>query len=147
MRCICDRMAIELLLSSVKVTTLIMFSLMLGTCAPLYKTLFTDEKEVIVSFVYPFIDPGSIVTLFINLVCQSIEASSAFIIVPVSELITCVLNNNITTTAAVVEIELIELKNKLELENKYSNEHALHYRDMIVKILDFNRFMSLIHMN
>lgn len=137
---ICNEMAIDLFTGSVKITLLLVYSLFLMIAVPLYKNLFTDEHEFIMLIILPFINPDKQNGFYINLVNQMISCSYATIIVPAIELVTCVLKNAVTVIAAVIENALLEFAVMLENSEGFTVECNWHLRNIIMKILDFDKF-------
>lgn len=56
---VCNDMAIYLITCSIRVNLLILLSYALAVGAPLYKTMFTDENEMILPVILPLIDPDT----------------------------------------------------------------------------------------
>lgn len=137
---VCNRMAIDLVTSTSKVLVLIAFSFSFITCGPTYKNLFTDEREMIIPVILPFIDPETEMGFYINLISQLICLALGSLGIPSIEVITCILRNTISLSTAIIEDSLNELKNSLERDGNFSIEHAWQFRNIIIKILDFNRF-------
>lgn len=139
---VCNRMVVNLIISSVKILFLVYLSLGLATCAPLYKTLYTNEKVYTIPVILPFIDPETEIGFIMNLINQSILCSGGAFIVPGAELTICMVKNNILVTAAVIENAITEYQLLLLEDKKFSNKHALQFKNIISQILDFNRFES-----
>lgn len=137
---VCDRLAIHLVTSTSKVVLLMLLSFSFITCGPVYKNFFTDDREMIIPVILPFIDPETNRGFFINLICQLITSTYGAILVPAIEVVTCILKNAIFTYAVIIEDSLIELKNALELHRNFTDEFAWKFRNIIIKISDFNRF-------
>lgn len=139
---ICDKMAIDLMISSLIIYLIVIASLFLAVCVPLYKIFLTDEVEWIIPVILPFVDPDSQNGLYLNLTNQLISAAFGVIIVPATELITCVLKNNCLATAAVIENTIIELQNLLQNDKTFSNERIWQFRNIILKTMDHERFVE-----
>lgn len=137
---VCDRMAIYLVTSTSKVLLLIAFSFSFITCGPIYKNLFTDDSEMIIPVILPFVDPETENGFYVNLTSQLISSSFGVIAVPAIEVVTCVLKNTISTSAAIIENSLIEFKNCLSHDGNFTKTRIWQYRNIIMTILDFNRF-------
>lgn len=137
---ICNRMAIDLFTSSVKINLLLYFSMQLAAFAPIYKTLFTDERVLPIPIILPFNDPDTVKGFLINLANQSLTILSAFVIFPANELLNCVFRNNISCAAAVIENELHEFQNEFGTKGKFSNNHSWRFRNIILRVSDFHRF-------
>lgn len=136
---VCNRMANELISSSIKTILLIYLSLLLGTGAPMYKILFTDHREFLLPVILPFIDPDTKHGFYINLAGQYISCFTGFVILPGVELANCVFKNSFTAYAAVVENDITEFGCQLE-HITFSHKQTMQFRNMILKILDFGRF-------
>lgn len=119
---------------------MVFLSYLLLICGPLYKNFFTDEREMMFPIILPFIDPETDTGFLINVVNQMISVLIGTVVIPGVELITCVLKNNITATAAVIENSLIEFQNSAKTGEHFSTEWACEFRNIIMKILDFDRF-------
>lgn len=137
-----DRLANELICGSLKVVLLIYVSLILGIGAPMYKLLFTDEKEMPMPVIYPFIDPDTKRGFYINLASQYLSCLSGFVIFPGVELVLCALKNNFTSYAVVVENDITDFGCQLKDERKCSHKRTSQFRNIILKVLDFGRFVS-----
>lgn len=139
-RVVCDKMAIYLLTCTVRVNLMLFVSYLLLVCGPLYKNFFTDEHVMIIPVILPFIDPESDFGLKINMINQMFTVLMGFPVVPGTEIVTCVMKNNVTATAAVIENSLIELQNLVETDTHFSIKCVCELRNTILKILDFDRF-------
>lgn len=128
-------MAIELVTGTSKVLLLLAFSFGFITSAPLYKNLFTDEKEMIIPVILPFIDPETENGFSVNLISQLFCIAFGSIIIPAIEIVTCVLKNTVSTSAAIIENSLLVFKGCLKSDGNLNWE----FRNTIMKILDFNR--------
>lgn len=137
---VCDRMAIYLVTSTSKVLVLIVFSFSFITCGPIYKNLFTDDSEMIIPVILPFIDPETENGFYANLTSQLISSAFGAIAVPAIEVVTCVLKNTVSTSAAIIADSLIEFKNGLAHDGNFTDKRIWLFRNIIMKILDFNRF-------
>lgn len=114
---VCDRMAIDLLFSSLKTNTFV---------------------------ILPFVDPDTENGFYLNLANQLITASFGAIAVPAIELVTCVLKNNVLATAAVVKNSILELKNQMESDGLFAMDRMWKFRNIILKTLDFDRFVQIV---
>lgn len=137
---VCDRMATQLLASSLRVSFLTYFSMILNAGAPMHKTLFTDENEWMVPVIVPFTDPDTRNGFLINMGYQLLIAGAGLLVVPGSELVSCVMKNNVSVIAAVVENGLTEFNERLRKDKRFFVKHNNQYRNLIVQIVDFNRF-------
>lgn len=138
--CVCNEMAIQLIRSSIKIKMLILFSIFLTCCAPLYKIFFTDENDMIIPVLLPFVNIETQNGFYINLANQLVTCGYGVIIIPGTELITCVLKNAVSVTAAVIRNSTLEFSNEMQKNNTFSTQHTYNFRNIILKILDFDRF-------
>lgn len=136
---LCNRMAIYLITCSIRVNSLVVLSYALAICAPLYKTLFTDENEMILPIILPFINPDTQTGFNINYTYQLIFCIFGSIAVPGCELVSCVLKNNVSVIAAVIEYTLTEFEIRLEMDDPAPADVSLEFRNIIIKIQDFDR--------
>lgn len=136
---VCNQMAIYLVTSTLKVLLLIVVSFSFIIVAPTYKNLFTDDKEMIIPVILPFIDPETDRGFYLNVASQLVI--SVFGAIPISgiEIVTCVLKNTVSLSTALIGNSLLEFKDCLELDNKFTYERMCQFRNIIVKISDFNR--------
>lgn len=137
---VCNRMAMDLMISSIRVNIVVFASMLLLLFAPLYKLMFTNEHEMIIPIILPFIDPATDNGLAINVVNQLVHCFCGVFIIPGTELITSVLKNNISALAAVIDNSFVEFDRLLEEDKQYTKKHDLHFRNVILKVLDFDRF-------
>lgn len=107
--------------------------------APLYKIMYLGEKELIIPFIIPFLDPESEHGFYINMAHQSINSVFGLFIVPASEILICVLKNNVCVAAAVIENSFMEFKIKIQENKEFSYDQTLQFQNIILKIIDFNR--------
>lgn len=135
---VCDRMAIDLLKCSIRVNLLVLLSYALAAGAPLYNTLYTDKKEMIIPLILPFIDPNTQHGFAVNYAYQMITCLFGSVIVPGIELLTCVLRNNVSVTAAVIENAIKEYRIRLRRERKFCPDLTWEFRNILLKILDFD---------
>lgn len=63
-------------------------------------------------------------------------------IVPGCELVTCVLKNNVSVIAAVIENALTEFEIKLRENNAVSENFDSEFRNILLKVLDFDKLDS-----
>lgn len=142
-----DRMAISLLTSTSKVLTLLMVTFTFIMIAPIYENLFNDGREMIIPVVLPFIDPDTKNGFYINSASQMFCLALGAVIVPGTEIMTCVLKNTISAMAAIVEDSLLELGKNLEIDEQFSDLRVYQFRNIVVQILDFDRFDSTCEIN
>lgn len=136
---VCEQMAILLATSSFKTNALIVFSMNLICSAPLYKLFFTDENEMVIPVILPFIDPETPNGFYINLANQLFICAYGVITIPATELITCVLKNTISVSAAVIENTLLEFEGLLMENEELSSKRSWQFRNIVLKILDYER--------
>lgn len=138
-RAVCDKMAIYLMTCSIRVNLMVFLSYSFLIWAPLYKNFFTDEREMILPVVLPFTDPETDLGFTVNMVNQMISVLLGTFVIPGTEIVTCILKNNVTATAAVIENSLLEFKCMARKEKIFSNKCIWEFRNIIMKILDFDR--------
>lgn len=136
---VCEKMATDLLTSTIKTTILMIFSISLTVCIPFYQTLFTDQRQMIIVVILPFTDPETYEGFMINFLNQVIFCAVGYLILPGVEIVLCVLKNAAYSTAAVIDVTLLEFEESL-MENGFSNESIWRFRNIILKISDFDRF-------
>lgn len=142
---VCNRSANKLVTGSIKVILLIYLSLAIGVSAPMYKLFISHEKEMILPVIFPFIDPDTDHGFYINLASQYISCLSGFVILPGCELVLCALKYSFTAYAAVVANEILEFGLELEDDEEFSQSKTFEFRNIIVKILDYNRLKCYIN--
>lgn len=138
---VCNKMAIHLMTCSIRVNLLVLLSYVFAAGAPLYKTLFTDEREMIIPIILPFIDPHTHNGFVINYAYQMITCIFGSFIVPGIELLTCVLRNNVSVTAAVVKNAIKEFRIRLRMERKFYAKSTWEFQNILLKILDFDELV------
>lgn len=136
---VCDKMAIDLLASSIKTTIVMIFSMSLTVCIPFYQTLFTDQRQMIIVVILPFTDPETYDGFMINFVNQVVFCAVGYLILPGVELVLCVLKNAASSAAAVIEVTILEFQDSLR-PNGFTNESIWQFRNIILKMSDFERF-------
>lgn len=136
---VCDDMAVYLITCSIRVNLLILLSYALAVGAPLYKTLFTDENEMILPVVLPLINPDTPNGFNINYAYQVVICIFGGFIVPGCELVTCVLKNNVSVIAAAIANALTEHEIKLGKNNGVPENFDSEFRNILLKILDFDK--------
>lgn len=137
----CDKMAIYLVTCSIRVNLLVLLSYLMAVCVPFTKTLFTDENEMILPVILPFIDPDTENGFIINYTDQVITCIFGSCVIPGTELLTCVLKNNVTAAATAIEISIIELKMRMIMNTDQTIEFVEELRNIIMKILDYDRYV------
>lgn len=140
---LCDRMTIELLKSAIRVAFLQLFSMSLMALSPLYKILFTDEKELMVPVIIPFVDSDTKNGFYFNLANQLLILGGGIFIVPGTELVICFIRNNLIATAHVIKTAICEFDESLVTHKKFSRNHISQWRNILLQILDFDRFDSI----
>lgn len=138
---VCNQMANELITSSMKIIFVLWLSFGIALATPLYILLFTNEREMILPVIYPFIDPDTDSGFYINLASQYVICLFGVFILPGCELILCVLKNGYTAYAAVVENDIMEFGYQLENNKAFSQKYILQFRNIILKIGDAGRFL------
>lgn len=137
----CDKMAIYLITCSITVNLLVLLSYMMAVCVPFTKTLFTDENEMILPVILPFVDPDTENGFIINYTDQVITCIFGSCVIPGTELLTCVLKNNASVAAIAIENSLLDLKKRMLMNDNLDEEFIQEFRNIILKILDYNRFV------
>lgn len=140
-------MATNLFTNSVKIIILMLFSLYLTACVPLHNIFFDNgathyDNQMIIPFIMPFIDFQTQQGFYINLANQIMICLIGVIIVPSVELVNCVMMNNVSVLAAVIENKLAEFGGAIKREDQLSAEHMQRFRNIIVQIMDYDRFFS-----
>lgn len=133
-------MAIYLMTCTIRVNLMVFLSYSCLIWAPLYKNLYTDEHEMFFPILLPFTDPETDSGFTINLINQLISVLLGTFVIPGTEIVTCILKNNVTATAAVIKNSLLEFKSMVRKEKHFSIKCAWEFRNIILKILDFDRF-------
>lgn len=130
-------MAIHLLTNSIKTAVLVFFALTCVVYGLLFKLIVAHEKEFIYPVTLPFVDPNTEKGFYINLSSQIPTYFVSLIGFPGIETVICVISNNFTAAAAVIEDSLQEFEEEIV---EHSAEHSRQYRNIIMEIMDFNRF-------
>lgn len=137
---VCNRMAIKLLVSVVRVHSLLLVAFTILVGLPFYK-LFHNEHELVVPIILPFVDPNTQNGFYINTVNQMVHLCIGSLSIPIHNLFVCILKNNMLVTAAVIENSLNEFK--MELENDKRSAKKMmdfwEFRNIIGKILDYHK--------
>lgn len=63
------------------------------------------------------------------------------VVIPGSELIMCIIKNNAELTAKVTELSLTNFTGDLKKSKQFTIECDWKFRDIILKILDFEKFV------
>lgn len=139
---ISDQMAIGLLSGAIRTNFLVLFSLALASCSPIFTIAFTDKKELAIPILMPFIDETTQNGFYINLANQIVICVVGGFTIAAIELATSILKNNFTVTAAVIANALEEFEDMLAGDLKISIQQSWHFRNIIVKINDFYRWRN-----
>lgn len=86
----------------------------------------------------PLADPETQNGFYLNIANQPAICSIGIVAVPVIELITCFMVNNISVAAAVIENSLLEFASLIEKNHQLSADRKSKFRNIIVKIMDFD---------
>lgn len=144
---ICNQMAINLFVSCTRTAILINFSFMLAAAGPTYKLFFTDQKELFVPVILPFINPDTEFGFWVNLIYQLMNCSVGVFVLLGTETGVCVIKGNINISAAIIETEMKELENQLHADEDgdevHSDENTSIFRNIILQILDLNRLIEI----
>lgn len=131
-------MAIHLLSNLVKVNTLVLLSLQLICCVPLYNVFFNNnvdkQYQLIIPVLLPFVDIESQTGFYINLMNQSAICLFGIVAIPTIEIITCVIRNNIEVASKLIANSLLTFE-----ENKLPKGNDWKFRQIIQQIMDFDR--------
>lgn len=136
-------MAIHLMTEALKINLIILLTIFFASSVPLYNIFFTDKNDMIVPIILPFFDPDSQSGIYMNLVNQLVFCAYGAIIIPGTELVTCVLKNAVSVTAHVIENALIEFDDSLQQSTEHSSEQLLKFRNIILRILDYDKFVTV----
>ena len=142
---VCNKMAIGLMRRSVGVLFLVFLSYCIMMCVPLYKTLYSDEKEMILPVILPFVEPDTTIGFYTNFANQACGCLVGALVVPGCELVFCVLINNVSLIAAVIENSIEEFRNQIEMCQRFSEQCNWQFRNIILKVLDFDRFVHFLN--
>lgn len=160
---VCDEKAIALLISVIRIEMIIVVSLFLMYCVPMYNILFRNEYDVIIpsnicdyhiyskyfciiilylhTVILPFVDFQTRNGFALNMANQIFFCVYAMLGNTGIELITCVVKNTVLVTAAVIKNELLEFVDILQKKRTFSAPLPTQFRNIIVKISDFDRFI------
>lgn len=133
---VCNQMAIDLLKSTIKVNSLVFAAFAILVGLPFYKNLH-NEHELIVPIIIPFVENG----FRINVANQMVHLCIGSFAIPIHNLFSCILKNNVLVTAAVIRNTLNEFKKRLK-HDKSSAKDAMciwEFRNIVLKILDFHK--------
>lgn len=137
---VCNRMAIDLLKSAIKISSLVFVAYIILVSLPFYKTLH-NEYELVLPIIMPFVDPNTQNGFYINMANQLVHLCIGSFGIPIHNLFGCILKNNVLVTAAVIENTLNEFKKKLKNNKNFAKETACigEFRNIVLKILDFHK--------
>lgn len=133
-------MAIKLVISCVKTVFLILLSFGVVAMVPIYKFFYTDEKELLVPFLFPFTEIETQFGYYLNMAFQSMYGIFAAVMLLSTEIAICMLKNNGAIATVIIKNELMQLKNQLEMDDEFTDEHNWTFRNIILQVLDLNRF-------
>lgn len=135
-------MAISLLIGSIKIFSLIFLANVFACVGALFKIFVKNEKELIIPVILPFIDPDTDEGFFINFLSLVPSCAIGVILIPATELLTCVLKNSVSVAAAIIENSLQEFGDLLKDRNpQFSAENSKRFRNIAMQIMDYNRFV------
>lgn len=137
---VCDRLAIDLATRTLGILMVLVFGFFSVGALPTYKLLHDGEKEMVLPVILPFVDPETNEGFTINLCNQWFSLGCGTFIIPATEIITCLLKNCISVSAAIIRNSLADFGT--DLDGEFTNERSLHYVNIIKQILDCNRFDS-----
>lgn len=135
-------MANDLFKSCIKTNLLVVLSIFLAVGIPIYKFLFTNERELFIPVILPFIDPDTLAGFYINSIHQMFGSIFGLTTVIAAELVMCIAKNSAFATASIIDNAITELKNRLEIDETFTETHNEQFMKIILKILDLNRFDS-----
>lgn len=136
---VCDRMAVDLVTSTLKTLGLLLFALFLADCFPMYNNLFKNQKQMIIPIIVPFVDPDTETGYIVNAANEMVFLIFGPLVIFGTEMITCVLKNTVRTTSAVIGNSLEELADALSKNETFSAGHSWYLTNTILKIMDFDR--------
>lgn len=137
---VCNRMAVDLLMSVIKVHSLVLIAFTILVSLPFYKNLH-NEHELIVPIILPFVDPNTQNGFYINMANQMVHLCIGSLAIPIHNLFGCILKNNVLVAAAVIQNTLAEFKMKLKKDKKFVKDTMCYweFRNIILKILDYHK--------
>lgn len=143
---ICDRLATNLLTDSLKNGLIVMFALFLSVCVPMYNIFINSnesdyDSQFVIPIVMPFIDPYTPNGFYINLTSQTFICMFGVFAIPTIEIMVCFFMNGVSVSAAVTSNQLTEFEHAIKNEDQFSAECIWKFRNIIVKIMDFDRFV------
>lgn len=137
---VCNRMAIELLMSVMKVHSLVLVAFAILTALPFYKNLH-HEYELVVPIILPFVDPNTQNGFYINMANQMVHLCIGSLSIPIHNLFVCILKNNVLVMAAVIGNTLAEFQKKLKINKRFARGTMCfwEFRNIILKISDYHK--------
>lgn len=139
---VCNKMAINLIIDSIRINSMVFVSYAMSVCIPIYRIFFMGENDMIYPIILPFIDPESQNGYQINFVYQMIGCVAGGIIIPGAELLTCIMKNNISAIAAVIKNSILEFEIQLKIDSSMlENDIDCQFQNILLSILDFDRFV------
>lgn len=135
-----DKMAIQLITSSIKIMSLFNISLILMMAVPAFLIVILRQNQLIIPVIIPFIDPDTEFGYNVNMINQLLFSMLGFTALAGIELGTCTIKNCVISSAAVIKFNLSELDKKLQTNSEFTVERAHELRNSIVQIQDFDRF-------
>lgn len=137
---VCNRMAIDLLVSVIKVNSIVFIAFTILIGLPFYKNAH-NEHELILPIIMPFVNPNTQNGFYINMANQMLHLCIGSLAIPIHNLFGCILKNNVQVTAAIIENTLIEFKMKLKNDKKFAKDTMCiwEFRNIILKILDYQK--------
>lgn len=134
-------MAIDLVFKSLIVNGLISLSLGLAIFSPIQKIIFAGENALIIPAILPFVDIDTKAGYIANTVNHIAICVFGAAIIPAVELATVVIKNNASVIAEVTKATILEFAHKLKRRDDFTVEKHLKFQNIILKILDFERFL------
>lgn len=141
---VCDRMAINMVRSTVKVLSILAFATLLTNVQPMISTYFYNERVLLLPIILPCIDPDSPNGFYINLIFQLMFVCPGIIIIFACEMVTCVVRNVFISIAAVSKNSIFEFLSLLAQSKTFSHDEHFHFRSIIQKIFEMQRFVNFL---
>lgn len=136
---VCDRMAVLLLIRSLQISSLVLVSLFLMYCVPLYKILILKENDMVVPILVPFVDPETTFGFLVNLLNQLTFCFYGVHAMFGIELVTCEVKNTFSVSAAVIKNDLEMFADGFKGCKEFSIRFDGQFKNILIKILDFDR--------
>lgn len=138
---------IKFVTSTFKVLLVILISFSFIGIVPIYKLIYTDERELIYAVILPFTNPETDMGFIINTINQMISVLIGAPAAIAVETITSLLKNTISTFAALIKCSLTEFDNSLKDDKHFNEKQHWELNNIIKKILDFDRFVFFCYCN